>query len=154
MHRIKITGFALVAVLALGAMSASGASANSNILCSKVTGNLLSEVTISKCSPSGGKGYKSASAQGGVFAVGGTFTWSKSGATTDIESPLYELSERQGRCKKHNYEFLAEAGVSGGSSSGIGIPVFPGTFSASLCVESSGKVGKLSVVEFRESTFI
>ncbi len=85
MQRIKIVGLALGAVLALGAMTASAASAND--ICPKMKGRYGGPVTISKCygTVSGKQAaYKSATAPAAALFHGGTFVWSSSRAVTEF----------------------------------------------------------------------
>ena len=77
-----ITIPASVAVTTLG--SAGPAFASSSVTCSKLKGSDSGTVTISKCTPSGGKGYKSASGTAATLATGGNITWKSSKATTTV----------------------------------------------------------------------
>jgi hypothetical protein len=71
MSQIKVSALAFVAALALTAACASAASAS--IRCSKLKGVAGATVTISKCTPSAGKGYKSLTGPAASLS-GGTFT--------------------------------------------------------------------------------
>ncbi|MBV8463765.1 MAG: hypothetical protein JO368_10750 [Acidimicrobiales bacterium] len=99
-------------------------------------------MTISKCSPSGGKGYKSASAPSSSLATGGNLTWSKSGATTTVGNVVVS-NQGQGTCKKGNTEYTFTGSVTAASTSGVGIPAVGDTVSASACV--NGKSGKVTL---------
>ncbi len=56
-------------VAAVGVMNAGPAFASSSITCASLKGNIASTITIGKCTLSGGKGYKSASALATVLVL-------------------------------------------------------------------------------------
>jgi hypothetical protein len=100
MRHITIIGLAFVGALAVGAMTASAASAVE--ICDKIAGNVNGHVTVSHCSDYG-KGYKSASGFGEDLLYGGTFVWSKSKTQTQFNIGSVTDYGRQG-CKKNNEE--------------------------------------------------
>jgi hypothetical protein len=107
--------------------------AASGVTCTGLKGTDSGTVTISKCTPSGGKGYKSASGAAASLATGGTITWSKSSATTTI-------GPGQGGCKKKSTEYDFSGKVTAASTTGTGIPAVGDSVSARACVTSAGKL--------------
>jgi hypothetical protein len=130
-------------VAGVGLVSSGSAFAASSITCSSLKGTISGNITIGKCLPSGGKGYKSASALATSLATGGTLTWSNSGATTTVT--LATTSPGQGSCKKGNVEFDATGTVTAASTTGVGIPAVGDSTSARACVET--KNGKITLVK-------
>ncbi len=130
-----ITIPASVAVTTLG--SAGPAFASSSVTCSKLKGSDSGTVTISKCTPSGGKGYKSASGTAATLATGGNITWKSSKATTTVGDASV-TSPGQGGCKKGSTEYDFTGKVTAASTSGTGIPAVNDTVSARACVTSKG----------------
>jgi hypothetical protein len=113
--------------------------AASGVTCTGLKGTDSGTVTISKCTPSGGKGYKSASGAAASLATGGTITWSKSSATTTI-GDTSTSSPGQGGCKKKSTEYDFSGKVTAASTTGTGIPAVGDSVSARACVTSAGKL--------------
>jgi hypothetical protein len=134
-------------VAAVGVVSSAPAFASSSITCTSLKGTITGTVTIGKCTPSGGKGYKSASAPASSLASGGTLTWTKSGATTTVS--LSVTSPGQGGCKKGYVEEDATGSVTAASTTGAGIPAVGDATSARACADISN--GKITLV--KGSTF-
>ena len=146
MRRLVMAASAALALsIPAGAVIVGGAApawAGSSVMCTGLKGTITTTVTISKCSPSGGKGYKSASAPSSSLATGGSVTWSKSGATTTIGN-VNTTSPGQGPCKKGSTEYVFTGTVTAASTSGTGIPAVGDAVSGSACVASKG--GKISL---------
>ena len=123
-------------VATVGILPVGTAGAASGISCSKVklTGALATgTITISKCTPSAGKTYKSASAGSATLEAGGKLVWSSSGATTTVK--ITATSPGQGPCKKNFVEFDANGSVTGASTTGVGIPAVGDTIHAVTCID-------------------
>ena len=114
------------------------ASAASGVTCSSLKGTITSTVTIAKCTPSGGKGYKTATAPATSLAGGGNLTWSKSGATTTVGNTKVTTVTPNKCGKSTEYSFTGT--VTAASTSGVGIPAVGDTVSALACVSGSGKI--------------
>jgi hypothetical protein len=123
--------FSVPASVALVGTS-SPAFASSSLTCMKLSGNFNSSITIKKCSvpPADTKTYKSASVVVSTLASGGTFTWSKSGATTTL-GPAIITSPGRGRCSGYDTEQDITATVTGGTSE---VTNADDTFAADVCV--------------------
>jgi hypothetical protein len=135
-------------VASVGVVSGT-AFASSGVTCAKLKGTISTTVTVSKCSPSAGKGYKSASAPSADLATGGSITWSNSGATTTIGNASY-AAVTPNVCKKptDNTEFSFTGTVTAASTSGTGIPAVGDSVSALVCVNTeSGGSGDISLVK-------
>jgi hypothetical protein len=113
--------------------------AASSITCTSLKGSDSGAVTIGKCSPSGGKEYKTASGTAASLATGGTITWKSSKATTTI-GDTSTSSPGQGGCKKGSTEYDFSGKVTAASTSGVGIPAVGDSVSARACVASNGKL--------------
>jgi hypothetical protein len=122
-------------------VSGGQAGAASSIQCTSLKGNISSTVTIGKCTPSGGKGYKKASGNSATLATGGNITWTKSGATTTIGSGT--VSTPTNLCGKKATEYGFTSSVTGASTSGTGIPKVGDTVSALACVNNTSGAIKL-----------
>jgi hypothetical protein len=120
-------------------MASGQAFASSSVSCTGLKGTETGTITISKCSPSGGKGYKSASGASVSLATGGNITWSNSGATTTIGDTNVS-SPGQGSCPKKQTEYEYTGTVTAASTSGTGIPKVNDSVSGEVCVASSGKI--------------
>jgi hypothetical protein len=118
---------------------APNAFASSSIQCTGLKGTDTSTVTISKCTPSGGKGYKTATGTAVDLATGGNLTWSKSGATTTIGDTSYGEITNTG-CSKKDTEYSFTGTVTDASTTGTGIPKVGDSASADACIASSGKI--------------
>jgi hypothetical protein len=125
----------------LALVSGGQASASSSIQCTSLKGNISSTVTIGKCTPTGGKGYKSATGNAAALATGGTITWSKSGATTTIGSGT--VTQPTNLCGKKATEYGFTSTVTAASTTGTGIPAVGDTVSALACVTTSSGAIKL-----------
>lgn len=112
--------------------NSSPAFAGSGLTCAKVSGHFNTKIEIQKCTiPSiDDKSYRSASVVVSTLASGGTFTWSKSRATTTL-GPATISSPGQGRCGKFWTEQDITATVTGGTSV---VTSVGDTFSADVCV--------------------
>ncbi len=140
--RRLLTVVAIAATITIPAsvatMSMAGpAFASSGVTCTSLKGSDSGTVTIGKCSPSGGKGYKTASGAAVSLATGGTITWKSSKATTTI-GDTSTSSPGQGGCKKGSTEYDFSGQVTGASTSGVGIPAVGDAVSARACVSSKG----------------
>jgi hypothetical protein len=122
-------------VATLGA--AGPAFASSSVSCTSLKGSDSGTVTIGKCTPSGGKGYKTASGTAATLATGGNITWKSSKATTTV-GDAGVTSPGQGGCKKGSTEYDFTGKVTAASTSGVGIPAVGDTVSARACVSSKG----------------
>jgi hypothetical protein len=120
-------------------LAGGSAFAASSISCTSLKGTDSGTVTIGKCTPSGGKAYKTASGEAASLATGGNITWKSSGATTTIGDTSVS-SPGQGGCKKKTTEYDFTGTVTAASTSGTGIPKVGDTVSARACVASSGKL--------------
>jgi len=121
------------------------AGAASTIQCKsvKLKGTLTGgTLTIGKCTPSGGKGYKSASGSTAALLAGGNLTWTNSGATTTVT--FTDTSPGQGVCAKNYAEFDAIGSVTAASTTGVGIPAVGDTTSATVCVDVAKNKLKLA----------
>jgi len=107
MKRIKIMGATSVAVLALGAMTASAASAAT--FCKNIKGNWSGEVTLGQCH-TGPKVYGASFAAPEDLVFGGTLAWTKIGGDTEFSIGTIR-DEGQGSCKKNNEEEQTEGEV-------------------------------------------
>lgn len=101
MRRLRTLGLTLVAALALGAITASGASAAGELTCTKLK-LTTSAFSVSKCA-GGGSGLKSASGPSDSLLYGGKFVWSTSGAEMTFNITSIKNYGR-GDCKVNNEE--------------------------------------------------
>ena len=115
-----------------GAAGPVGLAGGSGVTCSKLSGSASKTVTISKCAPSAGPGYGSASQPGGNFGVG-VLTWARSGATTLGQSTI-DLLETRGPCTGTSEEAYWTSTVAAASTSGPGIPAVGDPVSAYVCL--------------------
>ncbi len=136
MRRVLLAAAAVLSLsipTSVGLLSnSSPAFASSTLTCTKVSGDFNTSITIRNCSvPSADeKTYKSASVVVSTLTSGGTFTWSKSRATTTL-GPATISSPGRGRCGRFDTEQDITASVTGGTS----IVTSEGdTFSADVCV--------------------
>jgi hypothetical protein len=139
-------------VAAVGVVNAGTAGAASAISCTGLKGTISGNITISKCNPSGGKAFKSASAPASSLATGGTLTWKpyKHSVNTTTVS-LSVTSPGQGACKAGYDEYDATGSVTAETgASGVGIPVVGDTVSARACVDSTN--GKIELVKHTSFT--
>jgi hypothetical protein len=120
--------------------------AGSTIQCKsvKLKGTLAAgTLTIGKCSPSGGKGYKEVTGSTAALAVAGSnLTWSNSGATTTVT--IGSSSPGQGVCPKNYVEFDALGSVTAASTSGPGIPAVGDVVSGTACIDIAKNKLKLA----------
>ncbi len=127
-----------------GFVEAGTAGAASAIQCSsvKLKGTLAGgTLTFGKCTPSGGKGYKDATATTAALLAGGNLTWSNSGATTTVT--FSDSSPGQGACSKGYDEYDATGSVTAASTSGVGIPAVGDVTSGRVCVDTAKNKLKL-----------
>jgi opacity protein-like surface antigen len=148
--RRLLTAAAVVVALSIPASVATvavagPAFAGTGITCTGLKGTITTTVTISKCTPSGGKGYKTASAPATDLATGGNITWKSSGATTTIGDASVGGGTSQGSCKKGNIEYTFTGQVTAASTTGTGIPAVGDPVSATACVET--KNGKITLLK-------
>ncbi len=150
--RRLLTVAATVAALAVPASIATAgftqvgtAGAASGIQCSslKLSGTLASgTITVGKCTPSGGKGYKTATGSAAALVEpNSNLTWSKSGATTTVT--ITATAEGQGLCKKKYTQFDASGTVTGASTTGVGVPAVGDAISAEVCIDATTNKLKL-----------
>ncbi len=122
-----------------GAAAGTAAAKKSGITCSSLKGTISSTVTISKCSPSGGAGYKSATAPAVSLAEGGNITWKSSGATTTVgDSSVSDVTPNKCGTKGTEYSFKGK--VTAASTKGTGIPAVGNSVKALACVSSAGAI--------------
>jgi hypothetical protein len=128
------TGIAVVTM-------APAAGAASGTTCSKMTGNISTNVVFKKCLFTSGKDKtnKTLSGKTSALATGGTLTWAPSGQTTIVGSPTF-TSPGQGACKPKNTEYVAHATVTGGTSTHTKVG---DTFASTVCLKAS----KLSLLK-------
>jgi hypothetical protein len=132
-------------VAATGFVEVGTAGAASSVQCSKIklSGTLTGgTLTFSKCTPSGGKGYKEATGSTAALLAGGNITWSNSGATTTVS--FTDSSPGQGVCAKNYAEFDAVGRVTAASTSGVGIPAVGDVTSTKVCVDATKNKLKLA----------
>lgn len=130
---VAATAVTLCLPISVGVVAnSSPAYAVSGLTCASVSGRFNTSIAIRKCTvPStDDKSYRSASVVVSTLTSGGTFTWSKSGATTTL-GPATISSPGRGRCASHDTEQDITATVTGGTSVVTGAG---DTFSAALCV--------------------
>ncbi len=145
MRRRLLTLAAVAAAVAIPVSTAtvvvggSTAFAASSITCKSLKGTDTGTVTIGKCTPSGGKGYKTASGSAATLATGGNITWSKSKATTTIGDTSYG-TVTPNACGKKGTEYYFDGTVTAASTMGTGIPKVGDAVSADACVANSGKL--------------
>ncbi len=136
---VAVTAAALAiptTVATLGVVPVGTAGAASGITCSKVklTGALATgTITISKCTPTPGKTYKSASAASATLEAGGNLVWSSSGATTTVS--ITATTPGQGVCAKGYDEYDANGSVTNASTSGPGIPQVGDVIHGVTCID-------------------
>ncbi len=127
-----------VTVASVGLAGTAGAT-GSGIACASLKGTISGTVTIGKCTPTGGKGYKTATGTAAALASGGTITWSKSGATTTIgDSSASGVTPSA--CPKKDSEFSFSGTVTAASTTGAGIPAVGDTVHVLACVSPTGTV--------------
>jgi hypothetical protein len=114
------------------------AGAASSITCKGLTGKITGNVTISKCTPTGGAGYKTASAPAVNLATGGNITWKTSNATTTIGNAV--VSNPTNKCGTKGTEYSFTGSVTAASTVGKGIPKVGDAVSALACVSSTGAI--------------
>ncbi len=123
----------------IGMASAGPAFAGSSVACTRMTGSETSKAgfsafTIGRCTPSGGRGYKSATGLSNVLNPGGRLTWSLSGATTDITISS-QIVLVPGACGRVHVEVDITGTVTGASTTGVGVPALGDFVSARFCVQ-------------------
>jgi hypothetical protein len=129
-----------LSVATVGLAGTAGA-ATSSVTCTGLTGTISTTVTISKCTPSGGKGYKTASAPASSLASGGNLTWSKSKATTTIGDSSVKVVSPNKCGTSTEYSFTGK--VTAASTKGTGIPKKGDAVKALACVSSAGAISLL-----------
>ena len=141
MFAVAATAAALAipaSIAAVGVVPATTAGASgSTVACSsvKLKGTLESgTLTFSKCLPSAGKEYKSASASSTTLQAGGNLVWKKSGATTTISVSASDEGASS-LCPKADSLFDASGSVTAASTSGTGIPAAGDAISAQVCID-------------------
>jgi hypothetical protein len=107
-----VTVVALPASVVAVSFSSPASAATSSVSCKKLTGNIASTVTISKCKPKS-KTNKSASAPATSLASGGTITWASSGQTTTV---TLSVNQSGTACPKGDSEYIVTGSVTGGTS--------------------------------------
>jgi hypothetical protein len=115
------------------------AGAASKITCTSLKGTITGTVTIGSCTPSGGKGYKTASGSASSLAGGGNITWKSSKATTTIG----DTSAKQvtpDKCATGSSEYSFTGKVTAASTKGVGIPAKKDAVSAKACVSATGNI--------------
>jgi hypothetical protein len=136
---IIASAISVPATVATLGMASGQAFATSSVSCTGLKGTATGTITISKCSPSGGKGYKTASGASASLATGGNITWKSSGATTTIGDTSVS-SPGQGSCAKKDTQYDYTGTVTAASTSGTGIPKVGDSVSGDVCLTSSGKI--------------
>jgi hypothetical protein len=141
-----VVALAVPASLATVAVAGSAYAGGSSITCKGLKGTITGTVTISKCTPTGGKGYKTASGAATSLASSGTLTWKSSKNTTDISGGT-ATQVTPVTCKGKTGaggEYTFTATVSGGTASGPGTPQVGDAVSATACIGSTGKITLLT----------
>lgn len=115
-----------------------GAAATSSVTCKGLTGTITTTVTVSRCTPSAGKGYKTATASAASLATGGNLTWSKSKATTTIGNAKASVASPNMCTAGTEYSFSGR--VTAASTKGTGIPKKGDAVRAKACVSSAGAI--------------
>jgi hypothetical protein len=116
-----------------GATTSGAAAGGNRVTCTKLSGSAPTVVTISKCAPSAGAGYASASQPGGEFGTG-VLTWSSSGATTTFGTSTFDFLTTRGPCMGSSEEVRWTSTVAAASTAGRGIPAVGDAISAYLCM--------------------
>jgi hypothetical protein len=124
-------------VATTGVMTAAPAFASSSVSCASLRGSGTSkagwgELSIGRCTPSGGRGYKSATGLTNVLSPGGMLTWSRSGATTDVAISSNTVLA-PGACGHAHVEIDITGSVTGASTAGIGVPAVGDSVTARIC---------------------
>jgi hypothetical protein len=128
-----------LSVAAVGLAGTAGAAATSSVTCTGLTGTITSTVTVSKCKPSGGKGYKSATGSAASLASGGKLTWKSSKATTTVgDTKASTVSPNE--CGAAGTEYAFTGKVTAASTKGTGIPKKGDAVKADACVSSTGAI--------------
>ena len=133
-------------VATLGIAPIGPAGAVSAISCSglTLTGTLASgTIHISKCLPSGGAGYASATGStAALITPMSKLTWSSSHATTTVT--ITATSPGKGVCTSPYVEYDASGTVNAASTTGPGIPKVGDAISGKVCIYVAGNKMKLA----------
>ena len=134
-------------VAAIGVVPAGTAgAAGSSIACSsvKLKGTLAAgTLTFGKCTPSGGKGYKTGSASTAALdSPSGTITWSKSSAAATVS--ISASSPGQGVCPRITSSTTPMAPSHAASTTGTGIPAVGDVISGKACIDVAKNKLKLA----------
>jgi hypothetical protein len=143
MHRLKAVVATAVAlsipasVAWIGVAQVGPAAAASTIQCKGLSGAVTGTITISKCKPSGKKGYKSGtgSPTSMIAPAGGKITWSNSGATTTVKLGA-PTAVTPNVCTGGATEYAVSGTVTAASTTGVGIPAVGDAVTAKACVAS------------------
>jgi hypothetical protein len=133
-------------VASVGLVSSGSAFAATGITCKGLAGTITGNITISKCTPSGGAKYATASAPASSLATGGKITWKSSGATTTVS--LTVTSPGKGKCAAGSTEYDATGKVTAASTKGTGIPAVGQKTAAKTCVSAAGKITLVPATSF------
>ena len=131
------------ATVGLAGDAGAATAATSSITCKGLSGTITTTVKVSKCTPSGGKGYKSATGSAGSLASGGNLTWSSSKATTTVG----DTSAKQvtpNKCGTAGTEYSFTGKVTAASTKGKGIPKKGDAVKALACVSATGSITLLA----------
>ena len=129
-------------VAGVGLVSSGSAFAATGITCKGLAGTITGTITISKCTPTGGAKYTTATAPAKSLARVGTITWHSSGAKTTVT--LTVTSPTPGKCAAGSTEFDATGKVTAATTKGTGIPAVGQTTAAKTCVSTT--TGKITLV--------
>ena len=127
-----------LSVATVGFAGTAGA-ATSSVTCKGLSGSITTTVKISKCTPSAGPGYKTASAPASSLASGGKLKWSSSKATTTVgDASVTTVSPNA--CGAGGTEYSFTGKVTGASTKGTGIPKKGDSVKALACVSATGAI--------------
>lgn len=143
MRRLK-AGVAAVVALSIpvsaawiGVAQMGSAGAASAIACKGLTGSVTGDITISKCTPSGGAGYKDGVANAeSLVSGGGEITWFSSKATTTVKLGTPK-TVTPNKCPKGATEYAVTGSVTAASTKGTGIPAVGDSVAGEACVDLS-----------------
>jgi hypothetical protein len=128
-----VTTLAVPASIASVALSGP-AWASSGVACTKLSGKISGNFTVTKCTPKNKKDKKATGSSLSLAGGGGTITWSPSKGTTVLS---VSFTESGSSCPKGSSEYVVTGSVTGGTSTytSSGDPV-----SADACVSGGGKL--------------
>jgi len=124
-------------------LAGTAGAATSSITCTGLSGTITTTVKVSKCTPSGGAGYKTATGAASSLASGGNLTWASSKATTTVgDTSAKQVTPNKCGLKGTEYSFKGK--VTAASTKGTGIPKKGDAVTALACVSSTGAITLLA----------